>query len=239
MLWMTQPAWPSTHWQILSHDYDTHAAYYGLKAAAEKVHVQLSLPDHRLELVNNGLAPLERVTTHVRVAALDGRPLLDRRYEIAARADDVAQGPQLGELDRLIAANGAVVVELQAQGRGGELLSRNVYWLAKDAAASRALSEMKPQPVAITARASASGPEAHLAVTLVNNGAAPSLNNKLTLVDGSGARILPAYYSDNYVSLLPGERRVVDIAYPASAAKGAAHVELRGWNTQPTEAAAR
>ncbi len=32
MLWMTQPAWPSTEWQIFSHDYDTHAAYYGVKA---------------------------------------------------------------------------------------------------------------------------------------------------------------------------------------------------------------
>ena len=35
-----------------------------------------------------------------------------------------------------------------------------------------------------------------------------------------GTRILPAYYSDNYVSLLPGESREVDIEYPASADKG-------------------
>jgi hypothetical protein len=27
MLWMTQPAWPSTMWQIFSHDYDTQASY--------------------------------------------------------------------------------------------------------------------------------------------------------------------------------------------------------------------
>ena len=174
----------------------------------------------------------------MRVVALDGRLLSDRRFEMSARADDVAQGPELG-LDGLIAANGAVVVELEAQGRGGELLSRNVYWLARDAAGSRGLSQMKPQPVAITAAASGTGPEAHVTVTLTNEGSAPSLNNKLTLLDASGARILPAYYSDNYVSLLPGERRVVDIAYPASAAKGAPHMALRGWNTQPAEAAVR
>lgn len=238
MLWMTQPAWPSTQWQILSHDYDTHAAYYGVKAAAEKVHVQLSLPDHRLELVNNGLTALQGVRVSVQVDALDGRPLSDRRYEIAAKADDVAQGPRL-DLDGLIAANGAVVVELQAKGRDGALLSRNLYWLARDAAGSRGLSQMAPQLVAISAAASGSGPEAHVTVTLVNRGSAPSLNNKLTLLDAAGARILPAYYSDNYVSLLPGERRVVDIAYPTSAAKTAPHVALRGWNTTPAETAAR
>ena len=30
MLWMTQPAWPSTMWQILSSDYDTQASFYGV-----------------------------------------------------------------------------------------------------------------------------------------------------------------------------------------------------------------
>ena len=35
LLWMTHPAWPSNHWQIYSADYDTHAAYYGVKKAVE------------------------------------------------------------------------------------------------------------------------------------------------------------------------------------------------------------
>jgi hypothetical protein len=43
MLWMTQPAWPSTSWQILSSDYDTQASFYGVKKACEPVHVQLDL----------------------------------------------------------------------------------------------------------------------------------------------------------------------------------------------------
>ena len=35
LLWMTQPAWPSTLWGILSSDYDTQASYYGTKKACE------------------------------------------------------------------------------------------------------------------------------------------------------------------------------------------------------------
>ena len=45
MLWMTQPAWPSTMWQILSSDYDTQASFYGVKKGSEPIHVQLNLPD--------------------------------------------------------------------------------------------------------------------------------------------------------------------------------------------------
>ena len=71
---------------------------------------------------------------------------------------------------------------------------------------------------------------------LANAGATPALNAKLTLVDAQGARILPAYYADNYVSLLPGERRTVEIRYPGEA-RPSAKVELRGWNVTPAVAA--
>jgi hypothetical protein len=52
---------------------------------------------------------------------------------------------------------------------------------------------------------------------------------KLTLNDAStGQRILPAYYSENYISLLPGEERVVIVEFPAGSAKPA--IGVRGWN---------
>jgi hypothetical protein len=40
---------------------------------------------------------------------------------------------------------------------------------------------------------------------------------------------LPAYFSDNYLSLLPGEKRVVEISYPEAQAS-AATIAIRGWN---------
>jgi hypothetical protein len=68
-------------------------------------------------------------------------------------------------------------------------------------------------------------------VELRNTGTAASLANKLTLLNAAdGSRILPAYYTDNYVSLLPGESREIEIEYPAKSANGPAQVALRGWN---------
>ena len=44
----------------------------------------------------------------------------------------------------------------------------------------------------------------------------PALMVELTLKDAAtGARILPAYYSENYVSLLPGEEGAVTVEFPA------------------------
>jgi hypothetical protein len=45
---------------------------------------------------------------------------------------------------------------------------------------------------------------------------------------------LPTYLSDNYVSLLSGETRDIDIEYPTAAASaGSAQISIRGWNITP------
>jgi hypothetical protein len=235
LLWMTQPAWPSTMWQILSHDYDTHASYYGSQKASERVHVQMSLADHRLALVNNGLTPISGATLRARVLGLDGKVLADRSSRIDAAANSTVLGEALdlsGALEQ-----GTAIVRLDLAAADGTALSNNLYWVARDAQGERRLSAMGAQPVSVAAASSASGDETVVAVTLANTGAAPALNGKLTLVDAKGGRILPAYYADNYVSLLPGERRTVEIRYPGAARAGA-KVELRGWNVTPTVATA-
>ncbi|WP_165190864.1 glycosyl hydrolase 2 galactose-binding domain-containing protein [Caulobacter soli] len=233
LLWMTQPAWPSTMWQILSHDYDTHASYYGTQKAAETVHVQMSLADHRLALVNNGRAPIVGAALRARVVGLDGAVVADRTFRIDAAADSTTLGEALDLSGPL--AQGAVIVRLDLAAADGTPLSNNLYWIARDAEGERRLSAMTAQPVSIAAAQAASGAETVVTATLANTGAAPALNVKLTLVDAQGARILPAYYADNYVSLLPGERRTVEVRYPGPARPGA-KVELRGWNVIPAVA---
>jgi hypothetical protein len=236
LLWMTQPAWPSTMWQILSHDYDTHGAFYGTKAAAERVHVQMSLADHALAVVNNTTAPVAGAKLRTRVLDLSGRVLSDQTDAVDATANAVTPGRTL---DLGLNAGEAAVVRLDLTGADGAPLSRNLYWIGADDAGERRLAEMPAQQVTLSARGgeSANG-EAVVTVDLANTGAAPALNAKLTLVDAKGARILPAYYSDNYVSLLPGEARRVEIRYPAKAGK-AAKVALRGWNVKARVEAVR
>jgi hypothetical protein len=68
-------------------------------------------------------------------------------------------------------------------------------------------------------------------VRLTNGGSTAALAIKLTLErEGDGTRILPAYLSDNYVSLLPDVSREIDVSHPAKAASGAVKIGLRGWN---------
>ena len=53
----------------------------------------------------------------------------------------------------------------------------------------------------------------------------------------SGKRILPVFYSDNYVSLVPGETKTIDIEAAASGFKAEdALIVVDGWNVTVTPA---
>jgi len=233
MLWMTQPAWPSNMWQIYSADYDTAAPYYGVMAACEPVHVQMNLPDYRLEVINTTRQPLTGLTLHAHVVTLDNRLVLDRTDAISVGADAVVSGAMLDLAPAM--AKGPVLVRLELSDGAGKVLSSNIYWEAAKASDLQQLDALPAAKIGLSL-VQARGADAQsgqIAATLVNRGSTAALQIKLTLQNPDGSRILPAYYSDNYVSLLPGERREIDIRYPTSAVKGRPQVALRGWNAMP------
>ncbi|UAK26671.1 beta galactosidase jelly roll domain-containing protein [Sphingomonas nostoxanthinifaciens] len=232
MLWMTQPAWPSSAWQIFSSDYDTHGAFYGVKKASEQVHVQMNLPDHKVILVNNGQTPLARVTVTARVEGLDGRVLAEKSAALSPAAGAVAPAFTL-DLEPLM-ANGPVLVRLTATDASHAMLSDNFYWQARDPEALRALTAMPQVMLTGQAALAADGADSVVTVDLANPGKTAAITTKLGLFDAAGKQVLPAFFSDNYVSLLPGERRRVTIRAAMTLAGAAPVVRVRGFNVAPT-----
>ncbi|MCH8686226.1 glycosyl hydrolase 2 galactose-binding domain-containing protein [Pedomonas mirosovicensis] len=238
LLWMTHPAWPSNAWQIYSWDYDTHAAYYGAKKANEPLHVQLNLPDNKLVVLNTTLKDAPGLTVETRVLGLDNRELFRRTDKVDAAANRATDLPVV-PLDGILARHGMALVSLKLTDASGRPVAENFYWRGKDTAAYRALNDLPQAPVQVAATAPVvDGADNVITATLTNGGAVAALNAKLTLVNEKGERILPAFYSDNYVALLPGESRTITIRYPATI-KAQPHLTLRGWNVPAQEVAAR
>jgi hypothetical protein len=237
LLWMTHPAWPSNHWQIYTADYDTQASYYGVKKATEPLHAQMNLPDFALAVVNTTREPQTRLTLTSRIVALDGRTLATRRDHLSAPANQTTTLAAL-ELSRYLSSEGVVLVALSLDDSKGRRVSDNLYWQARDESAMQALNSLPSQSLGLSASSAVEGQEIAVHVTLRNPGAIPVLAAKLTLVDESGQRILPVFYGDNYVSLLPGESRDIQIRY-ARVHAGIARIRLRGWNVEPASATVR
>lgn len=230
MLWMTHPAWPSLMWQIYSHDYDTHAAYYGTKEASAPLHVQMDLPQRVVRVVNNTATGRTGLRVQVQAWASDGRLL--GQDEVAAPAPAVASTPVATalDLDGLVARHALVIVGLRLLDADGGVLDQNMYWSAATAGDLRGLDGLAKVELQVQAEQVS---DTRLRVQVRNPSASPVLSAKLTLQDAHGARILPAFYSDNYLNLAPGDIRTVLVDVPQGGRLQGAHLGLRGWNVVP------
>jgi hypothetical protein len=229
MLWMTMPAWPSSSWQILSHDYDTQASFYGVKKACEPVHAQLNLSDFSVDIVNTTITAMLDVSIGAKVYSLDNKLLLEKNQKVQIAANALTPSFRL-DLAPVLGA-GMVLVKLNLTDATGKAISDNLYWLGENSAAYRQLNNLPAAILNATATSVREGDQIKVQVRLENKGGSAALANKLTIENAAdGSRILPAYLSDNYISLLPGETRAVEVTYPAEATHGAARFELRGWN---------
>ena len=236
LLWMTQPSWPSMLWGILSSDYDTQASYYATKKACEPIHVQLDLATNDVQVINTTRNPLQQVKADADVYALDGRVLLHRDVRLDVATDDMKRAFNV-DIASLV-GDTIVFVHLALHGQNGALLSQNFYWRAASDAGYRALDRLAPAHVALSAhrvdRAGATN-QRSLEVNLKNTSAAFALNAKLVTSNAAdGTEILPAFYSDNYISLTPGEERTITIDMPGQGARQPLKLTVCGWNVVQT-----
>ena len=83
-------------------------------------------------------------------------------------------------------------------------------------------------------RAERHGEQWILKTDLKNTSAQPALMVRLKAVrEKSGDRILPALYSDNYVSLMPGEQRTIRIQIENADTRGESpRIVVEGFNIQ-------
>ena len=238
LLWMTQPAWPSNMWQILTSDYDTQASFYGVKKACEPVHAQLDLSNYNVDVVNITNESIPGLALSANVYGLDNKLLLHREQQVEAKPDSTVPGFALELLPLVVET--VAIVKLELRSASGELLSGNLYWIGGDSLAYRKLTRLPAVTLGATATSSHTNDTNRVRVQLTNPGSTVALMTKLTLIDAADdTRILPAYFSDNYVSLLPGETREVTVEYPASSASihGEAAIAIRGWNVTAAKTA--
>jgi Exo-beta-D-glucosaminidase Ig-fold domain len=230
MLWMTQPAWPSSTWQILSSDYDTQASFYGVKKASETVHVQLDPSNYAVEVANSLPDTKRGLTAHAGVYSLEDKLLTEHEEK-----KDAASGTtEFFTLDLApFLKENVALVKLELRDPAGKLVSDNFYWMGGTSADYRKLNRLGEAQVKTTVRTGIEGDEARVKIVLENTGNKAAIELKLTLLEADGkTRVLPAYYSDNYVSLLPGEKKEIVVGCSRAAAAGGVNIGLRGWNLE-------
>ncbi len=238
LTWMSHPAQPSFVWQLYHYDLEPNSSLFAVKSAAEPVHIQFNEADGNLQVINNLPTAVEGATAHVAIYNMDGSIAYEHDFPVAAAADSATS---LGALEFPAGVSPVHFVQLRLRDASGALLSENFYWHAQPEHQDD-LTALEQMPrVALDAHLDRkdTGGKCVLTITLHNPTKSIALMAHLQLRRTSGERVLPAYYSGNYVSLAAGETRTITIEADTAALQGKdALVVLDGWNTEVAPATA-
>ncbi|WP_328304245.1 exo-beta-D-glucosaminidase [Streptomyces sp. NBC_00435] len=253
--WMFNSGWTSLHWQLLDRHLDQGGAYFGAKKANEPLHVQYSYDDRTVAVVNRRHAPASGLTARVTLFTPAGVPKYDRTVRGISVAGDGARTTALTLPAAVAGLPATYLARLVLSDGAGRETSRNVYWLSTrpdvlDYAASdwyhtpttgyadlTGLRSMAATPVSAKAVTTTASGTSTTTVTLrhAGTGSTPALLTDVHLVDGRGVPVLPVRWSDNQVSLWPGESTTLTASYRTADLRGsAARLRISGWNTPVT-----
>jgi hypothetical protein len=228
LIWMSHPAWPSLLWQTYDYFFATDAGYYGAKKGAEPLHIQWNAATNAVEVVNYSAGSQPGLTAHAEVLNLDG----SLKWEKSATLDsseDSTQSPIQMEFPAGLSETHFIRLTLTS---AGKVVSSNFYLHGvreQDFTGIRSLSSAKVDAKSTIVRR---GKEWSITTELYNSSAMPALMVRVKAVrEKTGDPIQPAFYEDNYIALMPGERRTIHIQLEDADTRGEhPRVNVEGYN---------
>ena len=228
LLWMSHPCWPSFVWQTYDYYFDPTAGYFGGKKGSEPLHIQWNSATDRIEVVNYSAGAAPGLTARVEVLNMDGSLQWEKSASVDSVEDSVA-APITMEYPQELSPVHFIRLKLA---RGDTVVSENFYWRGVEEGNYTALRTLPKVRVTAATKAERQGARWILKTELNNASRHPAVMVHLKAVRGrSGDRILPALYSDNYVSLMPGERRQIRIQIQDADTRGESpRIVVEGFN---------
>jgi len=251
--WKYDAAWPAAlTWQYVDWYLLPTAAYYGAKKACEALHVQYSYDDHSVYVVNSFYKPYEGLTASARVFNYD----LEEVYSESATVDVDEDGKTEAfviKWPKGLTRSYFLVLTLQDQ--AGKIITDNFYWLSTRPERPgekimglvpitpssyfdhRSLNDLESVALEADAGISGHGDEMTATVNLKNPDSALAFFVNVAVIKGPGGmEVAPNYWSENYISLMPGQEKQLIAKFAKRDLEGKAPVvRVRGWNVEELE----
>ncbi len=233
--WMLNSAWPSIYWQLYDWYLVPTAGYYGTKKACAPLQLIYNIKDSAVYAVNESGEKVECTASF---------QLFDAFSKQIARSEKSIAVPERTPVpifDLKKYKGKELFLSLTLCDKEGKQIADNFYclpakwntydwkhpdWYVTDITHYADLRFVSRLPKAdLSFETAVEGSD--YTVTVTNNSDAIAYQNVLSLKDDGGNLIVPAFWSDNYFSLLPHQTKTVCCHVPEGVA---GKVELNGWN---------
>ncbi|HEY4785486.1 MAG TPA: glycoside hydrolase family 2 TIM barrel-domain containing protein [Bacteroidales bacterium] len=229
IIWKTQNPWTALRGQMYDYYLDPNACLYGLHHASEPLHAMYNPTDGMMTIVNNTFRTYHDFMLEVKAIDMKGKETLLGTLLVDISPTTVQKYFNIKDkLDGLRKDEG-IFLMVRLMDHQKQVASENLYWFPNSTEDYSGLQQMAAAQVKTEARKVSDG---KIEVKITNPANGPlAFFNRISLVNSqTRKRILPVFYSDNYISVLPGEEKTVTIDYSPSEVTGKALVSIKGWN---------
>lgn len=246
--WMLNAAWPKMYWQLYDWYLVPTAAFYAVRKACVSPQLIYHYGQNSIYLVHDGLADVTGLGAEIRLYDIRSRVFLDVHLSVDAsceRAERIFTLPQVQHRGT------TYFLDLRLTNARGVEVATNFYWLStqpdvldddarvepwafytpsREYADLTMLNCLPGTQIDLRCDTRKDDRENRITVELANRGEAIAFFVELLLTDSAGEPIVPILWQDNYMVLLPGQRKTIEATCLTRAPSPV--LKLRGWNIE-------
>jgi hypothetical protein len=228
ILWMSQSAWPSMICQLYDHYLEYTASYFAVKKASSPIHAFWDISKNEIRVANNTKSELRDATMQATIYDANGKKIWTK--SVTTNVNPTSAKTCFALEHEPTKKVLFLKLELKIKGK---LIGDNFYWLENKYENCLDLNDLTTANVSMNIVERNENGYYTARIQLKNESSSISLLNKIKVKDkNTGESILPIFLDDDYISLLPGEERTINIRVEEKYLKGKeAEIHLEGWNT--------
>lgn len=246
--WMLNSAWPEMYWQLYDSYLMPNGAFYGAKKACQPLHLLYRYSFEDIWASNETLREYPAMAAQIRVFNIHSEMLFERRIEFALPPNS---SQKIMDLPDDLEVTSVYFVDLRLVDlTEGKEVGQNFYWLSareeipdyansewfytptKQYADFKDLAHLPAATLEVDYRDRVENGEQFVDVSISNSSTHIAFGIELQIVgEQSGEVVLPVFWEDNYISLLPGEDRQLQAHFDTQDLKDdRAKLVVAGWN---------
>ena len=244
--WMLNAAWPKMYWQLYDWYLMPTGAFYAARQACTSPQLIYHYGDRSIHLVNDRVAELSGLKAEIRVYDIDSKLFLTAHLPVDVEPESVVKIFTLPTLAKISTAH---FLDLRLTDAQHQVTACNFYWLStrpdvldydaevepweyytpcKKYADFTALNSLSPAEIDVHVSTDGDPQSRMISVELENRSDVIAFFVELLLANDTGEPLVPVFWQDNLVSLLPHEKRTLTATFPSSDTNPA--LTVRGWN---------
>ena len=251
--WKLNSAWPELIWQLYDTWLQPNGAFYAVRKACTPLHAIYRYGFDDIWLTNEDLSDAKNLTVKIRIFDINSREIFADKWTgdiVTNTSKFIVKLPEINGLTPVY------FLDLRISDQEGREVDNSIYWLSlkkdildyqasaklpwpyytpsKQYADYTALDKLPPVKPDLDYQFSKDEEYGIINLKIKNPSQAIAFFLFLDVIDStSGKPVLPIYFDDNYVTLLPGEERSYTAKYFLRDSDGKRPiVTVNGWNVK-------